>query len=67
MILNINVEDVDDGFGKVYWNQHLQGNFIRSLIRCLRFLIQTRVCGSCVTLNEIISLINYKGDLGSTE
>jgi hypothetical protein len=49
MILNIGAEDVDEGFGKAYWNQHLQGNFIRSLIRGLRFIIQT-VCGSCVTL-----------------
>jgi hypothetical protein len=39
VILSIVAENVEYGFGKTYWNQRLQGNFIRSLIECLRYLI----------------------------
>jgi hypothetical protein len=39
IILNIVGENKRRRFGNVYWNQDLQGNLIRSLIRRLRFLI----------------------------
>jgi hypothetical protein len=40
IMLNIMAENVNKEFGKAYWNEHLQRNFIISLIQCLRFLFK---------------------------
>jgi hypothetical protein len=40
IILSIVAENTLSRFGNVYWNLTLQGNFFRSLIRYLRFLMK---------------------------